>query len=254
MRVVYATDLDNTLIYSHKFIAANNIPLADMSCIEQYSGKDINYLSNKVNARLQRLLQEPNCLFLPVTTRRTEQFLRLHIAHLAEYAIVANGGVILHKGVPMQEWADIMHKKINYRTLNNLVKLFDSSFNSLATDVTICDSCFIFFKLENPEEFSAIIPDLEQQYPDWVFVQYGKKCYAFPNCCSKGNALQWLNERLGYDYVVSTGDSILDETMLNTADLAVVPSHSSLCSSRYTYVTGGVDSPLYTMDMIYTKL
>lgn len=254
MKVVYATDLDNTLIYSHNFLDKHDVSLEDVACIEQYMGRDINYLSNNVKTRLQSLILEPNCLFLPVTTRRTEQFLRLQISSLAEYAIVSNGGVILHKGTPLQDWNDIIQKHINYRTLNSMVNLFKSSLKSLSTDINICDSCFIFFKLEDPNEFAELIPDLEQKYPDWVFVQYSKKCYAFPECCSKGNALQWLSERLGYEYIIATGDSVLDETMLSVADLAVVPSHSDLCSSRYTYVTGGINSPLYTIDMVYTKL
>lgn len=251
-RRIYATDLDNTLIYSHKFIAQHQIPLAEVSCVEQYNGRDINYIYNKVANRLDDF-RESDCLFIPVTTRRTEQYLRVHLGVTPEYAIVSNGGVILHNNQPLAEWSDIVNKAIDREVLLEITGTFRHIFSDITHDVVICDSCFIFFKLEHPQEFVSLIPTFQQLFPTWTFVNYSQKCYAFPSICSKGEALRWLAKRLNCNIAIATGDSELDTTMLDIASLAVVPNHSSLRSSRYTYVDGGMLSPLNTMKLLFSN-
>lgn len=251
-RRIYATDLDNTLIYSHKFIAQHQIPLAEVSCVEQYNGKDINYVHNEVVKGLRRF-KASDCLFMPVTTRRTEQYLRINLGFTPEYAIVSNGGVILRNNQPLAEWTATVNNAIDRDAMYEIADICRHTFLSITHDVTICDSCFIFFKLENPDEFASFIPTLQQLFPTWTFVNYSQKCYAFPKICSKGGALKWLAEYLNCRIAIATGDSTLDTSMLDTACLAVVPSHSSLCSSRYTYVDGGMLSPLNTMKILFSN-
>lgn len=249
MNILYATDLDNTLIYSHRYIENHVSSLAEVLCIEQLNGRNISYISLEVLDALNKLAANKECTFVPITTRRLEQYNRINLGIIPEYAVVANGGIILHKGVPLQEWSEHIADSIDAYQFSRLIAEF-KKLKGLTSQVNVCDNCFIFFKIVDPVEFDAVCSRLSPEYENWILARYDLKCYAFPKCCSKGRALQYLRDKLKVDLVVASGDSMLDESMLSIADLAVVPQHSCLRSLSYTYVSGDIQSPLDTMNLI----
>ncbi|MBE8948972.1 MAG: HAD hydrolase family protein, partial [Quinella sp. 3Q1] len=89
MKILFACDLDNTLIYSYKHRRAEDI------CVEIYDGREQSFMSPRSLELLKKIAEK--ILFVPITTRSIEQYRRIFWA--ADFkptvAVVANGAYIL---------------------------------------------------------------------------------------------------------------------------------------------------------------
>ena len=125
-KILFACDLDNTLIHSHKHKADGDI------CIEIYNDKAQSFISS----RAVELLTEINSkiLFVPVTTRSIEQYRRIQWLEgtQPEFAVTSNGANILHGGEIDLNWRQDFYKFIQpyeneLRELNRRTKIFQSA-------------------------------------------------------------------------------------------------------------------------------
>ena len=93
MQIVH-TDLDNTLIYSYKHEIGG-----PKTCVEIYQGREISFMTETSHRLLGQLCSKPGVLVVPTTTRTLEQYQRIDLGiGVPEYALVCNGGVLLHQG------------------------------------------------------------------------------------------------------------------------------------------------------------
>ena len=89
MKILFACDLDNTLIHSHKHRRADDI------CIEIYEGREQSFISPRALDLLKKISEK--ILFIPVTTRSITQYRRIFWTEdfKPRFAVVANGAYLL---------------------------------------------------------------------------------------------------------------------------------------------------------------
>ncbi|MDR2137476.1 MAG: hypothetical protein LBO68_04225, partial [Synergistaceae bacterium] len=67
--MIFASDLDNTLIHSYKRALPSDI------CVERKDGRALSFMTPRGRRMLQKARER--CCFVPVTTRSLEQYRRL---------------------------------------------------------------------------------------------------------------------------------------------------------------------------------
>ena len=96
--ILFASDLDNTLLFSHKHAQAGDV------CVEYLDGKAQGFFTPKVIRGLAQINRTMR--FVPVTSRSIAQFLRIQFPPgcVPKYALVANGGLLLRNGAVDPAW------------------------------------------------------------------------------------------------------------------------------------------------------
>jgi len=107
MTILFASDLDRTLIYS-KNSRGQEVNEQDYAAVEWIDEKPTAFMTNRGLQLFQHIASSIN--FIPVTTRTAEQYNRItglfHTIEKPKYAIVSNGAVILENGNALTEWSD----------------------------------------------------------------------------------------------------------------------------------------------------
>lgn len=255
MKILYASDLDRTLIYSYRFLDEHKSD-ANRTLVETgKDGKEISYMADSVMDKLARISSDNNgdITFVPVTTRSIEQYERIKLGFTPEWAITSNGGVILHKEEQVKEYSDYVVKLINPIEVMQLIMDF-GEFESVDYKPVFIDNRYIFLKTINEELFDLEVEHIRGNFTGWDFVRQRNKCYAIPVHFSKQVALRWLWHKLGKPTIVASGDSKLDLPMLTLADRVFIPDHASLLSEgtveKASLVHGGIESPLETISVV----
>lgn len=250
--MIYASDLDRTLIYSQLFLdmhpTSAKLELADESKVNSYISKD-------VAINLQRITKLPGITFIPVTTRSVKEYKRIKIQGLnPEYAITSNGGTILHNGEILPEWKRYTDDNIDRNELDEIRKRFNSLESLSNYEARIIDDVYVFSKSKDRDKTKIELAQLRKEYPHYKFYLDKHKVYAINNHIGKDIALTWLKQYLNEDKIVASGDSSFDVPMLSIADTAIVPSHKSIkpeeINFSYIEVTGEVLSPLETFRIL----
>ncbi len=227
--MIFASDLDRTLIYSEKFLEGTSCAV---SLVER--GKYRSYMTRPAVELLRQIAGEMT--FVPCTTRTIEQYHRIQLFQteiVPRYAVVSNGANLLIRGTP----------DISYRTKMSRM---------LATDCLAPEDMFVEFNKIASEEWAApmrqadgvfyycIIDRLKaplglvQAFAQWaerkgwaVSVQE-RKLYLVPQLVNKWTALKRVMELTGDNRVVAAGDSLLDLPLVKGAEYAISPSHGEL--------------------------
>ncbi len=222
--ILFHADLDNTLIYSYKRDIGS-----DRIGVEQYEGRTVSYMTPESLRRLRELSRR--VLFVPTTTRTAEQYERIGFGiGTPRYALVCNGGVLLHEGKEEKEWYE------KSRALTEdcqaglalaeeyLERDADRSF-----EVRNVRGLFVFTKSGRPEKTAAALQDILDSSGVDVF-RNGVKVYAIPKVMSKGRAVKRFREWMARSrsgpaprYVIAAGDSGFDLSMAAEADLFFAP-------------------------------
>lgn len=252
--VLYASDLDRTLIFSARF-------LSEYPCDKSYTpveykdDKIISYMADEVISKLNYVSSKENVQFVPVTLRGIEEYNRVNLGVKPDYAIVAGGGVILDKyGNSLEEWDKYVSSGFDKFEMLEIIGDIEDSLDSVDYQVKVIDNCYLFFKTKDVELFDTEVEYLDEKYENWLFIRQGNKCYAIPKHISKQSALKWLWNKLNKPYIIASGDSEMDLPMLTLANQAVIPEHGSLIKSGIIIdgriISGGILSALETMRMV----
>ena len=205
--MLFASDLDNTLIHSYKAAGPQDI------CVEVKSGKQLSFMA----AEAFLLLKEINkrCVFVPVTTRSIEQYLRIDLGVSPRYAVAAHGAVLLVDGKIDEQWIYETRQMLNV----NLPKFSENEF---IFDVRDVDGFFTAAKSKSPQDAVAYLHSVVDTRQFKICAVYNK-VYVLPNGLDKGLALERLRKRLRPKTVICAGDSLFDIPMLSIADTAIIP-------------------------------
>ncbi len=250
--MIFATDLDNTMIFSHRRV----LGLEDtLCCVEYYNGKPLTYMTPAAIEMLNFLLSK--IYVIPTTSRSISQFKRVEIFGSTEYAIVDNGGTILYKGEPLHDWSNYINKVLESYDLESVFEIFQN-LPGLVSTPRIVDQKFLFAKSETTkscEDFLRIKLDTK-----WKVSIQGQKVYAIPMEITKGNALKFICENLVADnqLIISAGDSNLDMSMLDYSNYSFIQSDSNLSAQVNKYIKTGIgiyaaDAILKSVIDIYSK-
>ena len=97
---LFASDLDNTLIFSHRHREEGDV------CVERLEGREQSFCTSREPALLARVRERAE--FIPVTTRSVEQYRRIQWPPdcAPRYAVTDNGGILLCDGVEDPRWRE----------------------------------------------------------------------------------------------------------------------------------------------------
>ena len=208
--VLFASDLDNTLIHSYKVAKAGDV------CVERKDGKELSFMSPKAYTLLRDVAAR--CMFVPVTTRTLEQYRRLDLGVKPRYAIVAHGALLLIDGIVDDQWTAETQKLLG-------TALPEIEAGNLMFDIRYVEKAFVFAKSKYPRQ---AVRHLQTNIDGKKFKAYAvhNKIYIFPRFLDKGTAVKRLMERIPnmpVQTLICAGDSELDLSMLEFADISIAP-------------------------------
>lgn len=244
-RVLWASDLDRTLIYS---AAALGLTMPDaraprLLCVEVYQSRPLSYLTE----RAARLLVEAaqHSTFVPTTTRTREQYGRIRLPGPApRYAICANGGHLLVEGESDPDWQRTVRRRLaaDCAPLTQIREhLRRSSEASWLLKERVAEDLFAYLVVDREKLPSQWVKELAvwAEPRGWKVSLQGRKIYAVPAPLTKSAAVAEVARRAETDTVAAAGDSLLDADLLLGADLGWRPGHGELadCGWQSAHIT-----------------
>ena len=228
--VLFAADLDNTLVYSRRRLtelaAEKNFSFPDdFICVECIDGQGCGYMSRRTVRMLAELRAKMG--FVPITTRSLAQYRRMAFPAeiMPHFALVANGALLLCDGATDATWQN-KTKAVAALARNELLRLAEK----LAADYAfrgkppqLIDDIFLFVRVANDADFDAALLRVRNATRLCVGTS-GRKIYIFPDNMDKGTALDRLKKLTAASFVFAAGDSPLDLPMLQKSDCAFVPN------------------------------
>lgn len=208
--MIFATDLDNTLIHSHRRVSDTS----DYVVVENKDKKPISYMSKKTYELFEKLKNDKNLTIIPVTARSTEQFDRITVTQDCPYAILASGATILDHGKPIKIWSNFVDHTCDKHVKS--YEFFDQYLSQNLRHISIrprrVNNVVIFFKLNEDEDHHLFINELHRLSAayHWNFTLQKAKGYLAPSEISKESALSFLIDHLQDDQVITAGDGCMD--------------------------------------------
>ena len=215
MKILFACDLDNTLIHSYKKFREGDI------CVEIFDGREQSFISPRALDLLKKI--SARIFFVPVTTRSIEQYRRIFWAEnfCPRFAAVANGAFFLDGDNRENFLREVVAPYEDELKLQ--LAAADEKIFSIAR---IVDESFLFLKCR--EDFDA-----EIFFDTSLTVQRtGKKIYLFPPRLNKGEALSLLTKKFSPEKIFAAGDSAIDLPMLELADVAF--GKKNICGENFS--------------------
>lgn len=233
--MIIASDLDRTLIYSKR--AIKDLGRSEESELKPIEKKDGNWIAF-MTERSYRTLKKLNkaCLFIPVTTRTTDQFKRFVIFEgdiELTYAITSNGANILYHGKPLKEWSTEISLRLQRESVvkEEMLSILGREGVFFDGQLKQAENLFFYYILNNlpPASEKRAITDLASKF-GWRISLQGRKFYFIPNVISKGTALEFICKREGMEAFAGAGDSNLDLDFLQNCRYRYVPKHGELAN------------------------
>lgn len=215
MKTAFITDLDGTVIYSHRRTDGINMIQVESQLL--YS----TYMNRTLYNNLQKYNE--SIPFIPLTTRSITEYHRINFPIIPEYALVGNGAVLLHNDIKVQEWENETQRLIEpcRATLNRMYQEFSDWDSPYAIDrIRMVEDAFVFIKSNEAEQIELYI-NRKYGLADITTFRHGQKLSIVPHALDKSKAALRLKEYLGLDIVVSAGDTEMDSKMLKMADIVI---------------------------------
>ena len=239
MTTLVASDLDRTLIYSPRafWLDTADADAPRIVVSELYQGVPISFMTRAAESLILELSLATS--FVPVTTRTVAQYQRIQLpGSVPRYAVTSNGGVILADGVADAAWADSVRSRLASEAapLAEVELLLRSpGSESWILKVNNAEELFIYAIIDRDQMPSAWIASLKVACLDlgWTVSVQGRKLYCVPQPVTKQAAVAEVRRRLDSSRVIAAGDSLLDQGMLEEADLAFRPAHGELEDANF---------------------
>lgn len=226
-KILFATDLDRTMIYSSKFLNDHFRNL--VACVESHETKEISYMLTEaieMRAILSQMLH-----FVPVTTRARHLYDRVHLFKDSPFAIIENGATILRDGQTLKVWENHIQTYLLegdfQEKLNQMAQRLSSSNLTLPDTVQWIGDKFIMCKTDFADDMNQYLSEAVDDV-HFNFTIQGKKVYIIPKEITKERALQFLEDFLETSYTIAAGDGKLDYGMLMHGDVAFLPGDAAL--------------------------
>lgn len=218
--VLFASDLDNTILFSHRYRQETD------QCVEHLEGREQGFCTQR-SLRLLETIGERGLLFVPVTTRSIQQYRRIRWPQPPRYAVTTNGGTLLVDGIPDPVWqAETAALTAPWQpALLELERRLPEV--PVPKRGRIVDGTYLFAACDTPEDAAAVGAFFVGSTGLETAVS-GRKVYFFPPGIHKGAALERLRARFAPTRTICAGDSVIDIPMLLAADVAILPGEELL--------------------------
>ncbi|MDQ1029605.1 hypothetical protein QF035_007187 [Streptomyces umbrinus] len=239
-RVLVASDLDRTLIYSSAALALTmpDARAPRLLSVEVHESKPLSYMTETAAGLLAELGDVAD--FVPTTTRTRKQYQRIQLPGPApKYAICANGGHLLVDGVTDAEW----HASVTERLARECAPLDEVREHMEATadpawvrKHRLAEDLFVYLVVERellPEDWVKELA-VWAENRGWTVSLQGRKIYAVPKPLTKSAAMREVARRTGATLTLAAGDSLLDADLLLAADRGWRPGHGELADVGWT--------------------
>jgi citrate lyase beta subunit len=245
-RILVASDLDGTLIYSSRALRLatpdQNAPRLLGVSVSQ--GQPVAYMTETAAGLLRRLSAAAE--FVPTTTRTREQYLRINLpGTVPRFAICANGGHILIDGHTDRNWNAEMRRRVEdgaaplAEIRDHLARTADPAW---LRKQRVAEDLFVYLVGDRPLLSEGWVKDLTSWADErgWGITLQGRKVYAVPRPLTKSAAVAEIVRRTGAGRVLAAGDSLLDADLLLAADAGWRPGHGELTEVGWSapHITG----------------
>lgn len=232
-RVMVATDLDGTVLFSERAMGDNRPDAGRLRPIDVDGDRTYAYMTDSAVDRWVDLATAG--AVVPVTTRSVPQYLRLRLpGPPPRHAVVCNGARLLVDGVSDPTWERTVR-----RAVAGSAAPFDEVWRQAVgwgaergfAAVRAVEDFFVYLTVSVREDWLtgfARDADTWLRGRGWRASLQGRKLYLLPAALDKAPAVAEVATRLGAARVVAGGDSLLDERMLRDADAAIRPAHGEL--------------------------
>lgn len=238
--MIFASDLDRTLIYSSKFI----IPELESEVIniEKIDDKPISYITKKEAEYFKQI--DENILFIPTTSRTLKEYLRLNLDNLLQkpckYVIIENGGGFLENGKRnvlydtiikkqlelgnyKEEWnkiIDAMRANDNKDIYLGSVRLISEEKERINDFNETSNLKFIVGRYRTKDECKEFLESILDKEKFYYSIQHSK-FYIFPLFIKKEVALGTIFQLFNLDStrVITAGDTDLDLGLIRMSTL-----------------------------------
>ncbi len=210
--MIFFTDLDNTIIFSQKKAAKGSI------CVEYKDGQPLTFMTQKTIGLYKELSEK--IMVVPVTTRSTEQFMRIKYINDSKYAIVSNGAKLLINGKEDTKWTEYY---ISYS--QSFKKLFLKCKSILENNFANCrvrmsDGVFLYSRLDENVHKAFNLLYETCMFEDVNISESHGKIYVIPKKIGKDIAVKRFCRNYNInDKIISAGDSLMDLNMLLASDI-----------------------------------
>lgn len=232
--VLFACDLDHTLLYS-RAAAASAGPL---EVVEHVEARPLSFVTPRALRLLARV--RACALLVPATTRTLSQYRRVELfagERTPEYAVTSNGGQLLERGRPDPDWHRAARRRLDGGPEPAEVAGWLAETGAgWAVRVRVADELFAYALVERSRVPPAALAELAARLGEWGWElsAQGRKLYALPAGLDKWPAVAEVARRSGARRVLAAGDSLLDRRLLDQADAAFQPAHGDLAAAGYT--------------------
>ncbi|WP_066384794.1 HAD family hydrolase [Neobacillus mesonae] len=233
--MIFASDLDRTLMYSERALEElGGRDSRTLKPVELNDDRWVGFMTEQAFTVLKQLSEE--ILFIPVTTRTTEQFNRFIIFQneiQLQYAVTTNGAKILYRGMLLEEWSAhissvMKSESVPMAELFALLKREGIYFTGKLRQV---ENLFFYYTLTAlPASFNKSTIEAFVSMYGWRVSLQGRKLYFIPKAISKGAALAYICQREGISRIAGAGDSVLDWDFLQKCEYRFVPNHGELAN------------------------
>lgn len=211
------TDVDNTLIYSHRHMIHEPI-----IWVEEINGRPQSFISRKTF----HFYENQNGLeVVPITTRTFKQTMRLK--DMFSYfrwrnVLTCNGAILLSDGIEVSDWTEesiLLSEKDR--------QFYEEAYEyaSKTTDPGQIEAVhpFMFYIMARDvgKTLSLLSERVDQQHI--TVLRDSRKVYCFPGSLNKGTAAERYKQRVRKLHYIAAGDSEFDIPMLMKADICLYP-------------------------------
>ena len=228
MTILFAADLDRTLIYSANAVGGD---VAGLECVELRDGRPVSFTTARALALLHELAAR--VAFVPVTSRSLEQYARVRGLPTGRFAVIASGGLVLDGGRPDEGWTRRMQRAISAsgEPLSAVAALVEPVARAAwCRSVRHHHDMYMVIRVDREAVSAGWLPHLRDTLSPlgWRAEVQGSKVYVLPEVLDKWPAVQHVAEQVGAELILAAGDSPLDRGMLERADIALRPAHAEL--------------------------
>lgn len=222
--MIFATDLDRTIIYSSKYI---NQPITNLKKI---SIKDKIYIESNTYNILKEISNKVT--IIPVTNRNKEEYCDLLLFNeiYIKYLILCSGSQIFINNKEDKIYKAMLeskYEKLIYKRKQILEFIQNSKIISFIKKIEFVNKYGLLIKFKKTKDENNIKLFFNSPiFSSWNTYYAPNRVFLFPYFINKYFAIEYIKANYINEKIIAAGDSMLDYKMIKNANLGIIPNHS----------------------------